>query len=72
MADSDQHGERLRRLTELSGNVEAAHDRYEALRTERVDEILAAVDAGVPITHIGKACGLARSRVYQIIEGAKT
>ena len=54
---------------ELLAAVEKATKAEVLARERRIAAIRAAVDAGVPVTHIARSAGLSRKHVYRLLEG---
>lgn len=53
---------------ELLAAVEKATRAEASARERRVAAIRAAVDAGVPVTHIASSSGLSRTHIYRMLD----
>ncbi|MCK0441119.1 hypothetical protein MUG78_17100 [Gordonia alkaliphila] len=52
---------------DLLAAVEHATRRRESARAEQLAAIRAAVEAGLPITHVARAAGMSRENIYRLI-----
>jgi hypothetical protein len=51
--------------------AERASEKFAAAKTDRVEAIRVALDAGASVTEVASAIGLTRAAIYKMIERAR-